>query len=112
PDVYVLIDDYDLVVTSAGNPLLPLLELLPQARNIGLHLYVTRQAGGAARASMDQFLGRAREMNLPAVLMSVPKSEGLVFGVRPQQLKPGRGTLLHRRLGTVPVQLVRCDPGR
>lgn len=111
PDVYVLIDDYDLVATSAGNPLLPLLQLLPQARNIGLHLYVTRQAGGAARASLDQFLGRAREMNLPAVVMSVPKSEGPVFGVRPQQLKPGRGTLLHRRLGTVPVQLVRCDPG-
>ncbi len=111
PDVYVLIDDYDLVATSAGNPLLPLLQLLPQARNIGLHLYVTRQAGGAARASLDQFLGRAREMNLPAVLMSTPKSEGPVFGVRPQQLNPGRGTLLHRRLGAVPVQLLRCDPG-
>ncbi|HEU0192442.1 MAG TPA: type VII secretion protein EccCa, partial [Mycobacterium sp.] len=49
PDIYLLIDDYDLVVTAAGNPLTPLLEYLPYAGDIGLHLVIARRSGGAAR---------------------------------------------------------------
>jgi hypothetical protein len=30
-----------------------------------------------------------------------------MFGIRPGPLPPGRGTLVHRRYGTVPVQLAR-----
>jgi ESX secretion system protein EccC len=109
PEIYLLVDDYDLVATSAGNPLLPLLEFLPQARSIGLHMYVTRHAGGASRAATDPLLGRMRELNFPAVLMSAPQDEVNIWGLRPRQLQPGRGVLLHRRLGATPVQLVRLD---
>ncbi len=91
----------------AGNPLLPLVEFLPQARDIGLHLYVCRRAGGASRALVDPVIGRARELASPAVVLSGPRDEGTLFGVRPSQLPAGRGTLVHRRFGTVPVQLVR-----
>ncbi|WP_277622358.1 type VII secretion protein EccCa [Streptomyces sp. CB03238] len=112
PDIYVLVDDYDLVATAAGNPLRPLLEFLPQARSVGLHLYVTRHSGGAARATGDPLLARMRELNFPGVVMSVPKDEQPFWGQRPTRRYPGRGLLLHRRLGTVPVQLARQDRPR
>ena len=38
PECFVLVDDYDLVASGPSNPLLPLLEYLPQARDVGLHL--------------------------------------------------------------------------
>ncbi|GHJ05926.1 hypothetical protein TPA0907_02930 [Micromonospora humidisoli] len=50
PELYLLVDDYDLVAGAAVNPLAPLLEYLPQARDIGLHLVLTRRIGGAGRA--------------------------------------------------------------
>ncbi|RKN10974.1 type VII secretion protein EccCa [Streptomyces radicis] len=109
PEIYLLIDDYDLVATSAGNPLRALVDFLPQARAIGLHLFITRQAGGAARAVNDPVLGRLKELNFPAVLLSVPKDEMPIWGVKSAKRAKGRGLLLHRRLGTVPAQLVRAD---
>lgn len=109
PEIYLLVDDYDLVATSAGNPLRALADYLPQARSIGLHIYLTRQAGGASRAVNDPVLGRMRELNFPGVLLSVPKDEMPIWGMKPARRKKGRGLLLHRRHGNVPVQLVRAD---
>ncbi|RKN45610.1 type VII secretion protein EccCa [Streptomyces hoynatensis] len=109
PEIYLLVDDYDLLTTSQGNPLRPLLEFLPQARAIGLHLFLTRQAGGAARAVAEPVLGRLKELNVPAVVLSVPDEEMPIWGVRPARRAKGRGVLMHRRLGTVPLQLVRAD---
>ena len=37
-DVFVVVDDYDLVATSHGSPLEPLVELMPQAVDVGLHV--------------------------------------------------------------------------
>lgn len=110
PEIFLLVDDYDLVATSAGNPLRELVEFLPQARGIGLHLYVTRQAGGASRASGDPVLNRMRELNFPGVLMSMPKEESAVWGIRSARRGRGRGLMLHRKLGNTPVQLVRQEP--
>ncbi|WP_426512635.1 type VII secretion protein EccCa [Dactylosporangium sp. McL0621] len=108
PDVYVVVDDYELV-TAGSNPLLPLLPFMAQARDIGMYPYVARRAGGAARALMDPFLGAMRELSYPAVVLSAPRDEAPMFGVRPAPLPPGRGTLVHRRYGSVPVQLARLD---
>ncbi|MDT0344220.1 FtsK/SpoIIIE domain-containing protein, partial [Streptomyces litchfieldiae] len=109
PEIYLLVDDYDLVATSRGNPLKALLDFLPQARGIGLHLFITRQAGGSSRAVVEPVLGRLKELNTPAVLLSIPKDEMPIWGIKPAQRKKGRGLLLHRRLGNVPVQLARAD---
>jgi S-DNA-T family DNA segregation ATPase FtsK/SpoIIIE len=106
--VYVLIDDYDLV-TAGSNPLLPLLPFLSQARDIGLYPYVARRAGGASRALLDPFLGSMRELGYPGVLLSAPRDEAPMFGVRPGPKPVGRGTLAHRRLGITPIQLARLD---
>jgi S-DNA-T family DNA segregation ATPase FtsK/SpoIIIE len=56
---YVLVDDYDLVAGAATNPLLPLLEFIPQARDLGLHIVLTRRVGarpGAVRQSSLEFV--------------------------------------------------------
>ncbi|MEV4356545.1 type VII secretion protein EccCa [Nonomuraea sp. NPDC049625] len=110
-DLYVIVDDYDLVATSA-NPLSVLGELLPQARDIGLHLVLARAMGGAGRSMLDPIVRRLKEMNSPAVMLSGPRDEGQLFGnVRPRQLPPGRGLYVDRRSGEKLVQTAYLDPG-
>jgi DNA segregation ATPase FtsK/SpoIIIE, S-DNA-T family len=104
-DVFVIVDDYDLVAGAAGNPLAPLVELLPYARDIGLHLILARQSGGAGRAMFDPVLQRLRELGTPGLLLSGDRDEGqLLGGARPSRQPPGRGQLVSRRLGTMLVQ--------
>jgi DNA segregation ATPase FtsK/SpoIIIE, S-DNA-T family len=102
-DLFVIVDDYDLVA-GAANPLLPLIDLLPQAREIGLHLVLARSAGGAGRAMFEPVVQRLREMGSTALLMSASKDEGPIFGVKPQTLPCGRGHLVTRRAEPVLVQ--------
>jgi S-DNA-T family DNA segregation ATPase FtsK/SpoIIIE len=105
PDLYLFVDDYDLVVTPSGNPLLPLLEVLPQSRDIGLHVVLARSTGGAARAAYEPFLQRLREMGSPGLVLSGSPDEGALLGnVTARRMPPGRGTLYHRRHGTRLVQ--------
>ena len=95
-DLYLIVDDYDLVA-GATNPLLPIMDLLPQARDIGLHVVLARSAGGAGRAMFEPVVQRLREMGTPTLLMSASKDEGQLFGVKPQALPAGRGFLVARR---------------
>ncbi len=109
PEIYLLVDDYDLVATSRSNPLAALLDHLPHARAMGLNIFLTRQAGGASRAVLDPVLSRMKELNYPVVLLSVPTDEMPIWGIKPDRRAKGRGVLLHRRLGTVLVQLAHAD---
>jgi ESX secretion system protein EccC len=102
-DLFIIVDDYDLVAGTA-NPLLPLVDLLPQAREIGLHLILARSAGGAGRAMFEPAVQRLREMGSPALVMSASKDEGPLFGVKPQSLPAGRGYLATRRAEPLLVQ--------
>jgi S-DNA-T family DNA segregation ATPase FtsK/SpoIIIE len=111
PELFLLIDDYDLVAAGAANPLLPLLEFMAQGRDIGLHIVVTRRIGGASRALFDPFLARIRDLASPGLLMSGPRDEGPLLGnVKPQLLPPGRGWLVTRREGPQLVQLAWLSP--
>jgi S-DNA-T family DNA segregation ATPase FtsK/SpoIIIE len=111
PECFVLVDDYDLVATGGVNPVLPLLEHLSQARDVGLHLILTRRAGGAGRASFEPLLQRLRELGTPGLVMSGDKDEGALVGnVRPGPQPPGRGWLVTRRHGTRLIQLAYLDP--
>ncbi|NUP46713.1 MAG: type VII secretion protein EccCa [Catenulispora sp.] len=104
-DVYVFVDDYDLVASPTANPLTPLVELLPYARDIGLHLVLARQSGGAARAMFDPVLQRLRDLNAAGLLLSGDRDEGpLIGGARPSRQPVGRGQLVTRRGGAVLVQ--------
>ncbi|GAB1694892.1 type VII secretion protein EccCa [Krasilnikovia sp. M28-CT-15] len=111
PELFVLVDDYDLVAAGPTNPLQPLLEYLPQARDVGLHLIVTRRAGGASRALYDPVIQRLRELSAPGLVMSGPADEGALLGpVKPTAMPPGRGRLLTRREGVRLVQLSHLPP--
>ncbi|MFC0037062.1 type VII secretion protein EccCa [Actinomadura rayongensis] len=109
PDLYLIIDDYDLVATS-GNPVGQLVELLPQARDIGLHVIVARAFGGAGRAMYDPVLQRIKEMGSPALMMSGNKDEGALFGnLKGHPLPQGRGYLVDRRSGTRLIQTAQYE---
>ncbi len=109
PDLFVMIDDYDLIGgASLSHPLAPLAPFLPQARDIGLRVIVTRRSGGAARAMMDPFVGRLRDLSCNALVMSGSKEEGALFGgYKAAPLPPGRGMLLSRTMHSGIIQLSR-----
>ena len=97
PEVYVVVDDYDLVATPSGNPLLPLLPLLAQAKDVGLHVVVARRTGGASRGILEPLLNRLRELGTPGLLLSGDPQEGAILGSsRSTPQPPGRGVLVRR----------------
>lgn len=111
PECFVLVDDWDLVATGGSNPVGCLLDLLPQARDVGLHLVAARRSGGAARAMYEPVLARLRELGAPGLLMSGSQDEGvLINAARPRSLPPGRAILDHRRDGMRLVQLAYAKP--
>ena len=73
PDLYLLVDDYDLLTNATfSNPIEALAEFLPQARDIGLHLIIARQARGASRAMFERVARLLYEYATPTLLMSGP----------------------------------------
>ncbi|ODR13846.1 secretion protein EccC [Mycobacterium shimoidei] len=97
PELYVVVDDYDLVTAAGGSPLSPMLEYVPHARDLGLHLVVARRASGAARAMYEPLLAELRDLGCMGLMMSASPDEGPLIGsVRPSPLPVGRGTLIAR----------------
>ncbi|MFD3738707.1 type VII secretion protein EccCa [Streptomyces sp. NPDC058629] len=113
PTVYVIIDDFDLVATSSGNPLSSLTELLPFARDVGVRFIIARNTAGASRALYDSFLQRMTELGAQGVLLSGDPMEGdILGGVRPRPMPAGRGLFVTRRRGNPLVQTGLVDGGR
>jgi S-DNA-T family DNA segregation ATPase FtsK/SpoIIIE len=111
PEIYVVIDDYDLVSGATGNPLMPLVDYIPHAKDLGLHVIVARRSGGAARAMFDPFLARLRDLGAMGLMMSASPDEGLLLGsVRPCALPPGRGTLIARGHPDQLIQVAWTEP--
>ncbi|EHR61081.1 type VII secretion protein EccC [Saccharomonospora cyanea] len=114
PELFILVDDYDLVVSQMENPFLPLLDYLPHGRDIGMHVVLARRTGGASRALFEPFLSRLRDIGTPGLLMSGDKEEGpLLGGMKPQLLPQGRAWLVSRRHTARLVQLAwlpKSDP--
>ena len=109
PEIYVIIDDYDLVATSTGNPVAALLEFIPHSKDVGLHLVIARRSGGRARTVRTGDC-RIRDMAPAGVVMSGSRDEGnLVGAVRGSEMPQGRGTYVSRSQ-TQLVQLPRMPP--
>ena len=105
PEVYVVVDDYDLVVTPSGNPLTPLLDLLAQGRDIGFHLLLARRVGGASRALFEPVLQRVKELGSPGLILSGDPDEGPLLGPhRAMPRVPGRALLVRRQHRSVLLQ--------
>ncbi|MFF8017090.1 type VII secretion protein EccCa [Streptomyces sp. NPDC007929] len=106
PTVYVVIDDYDLVATSSGNPLAGLTELLPFARDVGVRFIIARSTAGAGRAAYEAFMQRVKELGAQGVVLAGDPGEGdLLGGVRPRAMPAGRGVFVSRRRGRPLVQV-------
>ncbi|MFE9654047.1 type VII secretion protein EccCa [Micromonospora sp. NPDC006431] len=112
PELFVLVDDYDLVAGGPSNPLRALEEHLPHARDVGLHLVLARRSGGAGRTSYEPIIQRLRELSTAGLVMSGAPEEGPLVGqVKAGPLPPGRGRLVTRREGVRLVQLAHLPAG-
>ncbi len=103
PDFHVVVDDYDMVSDGRQSPLSPLLEFLPQSRELGLHLVLARRVAGMSRAAMGEpLLDRVRELGSDGLILSGDRREGVILGdQRAAQRPPGRGVLLRRQSATL-----------
>ncbi|MBO1336056.1 type VII secretion protein EccCa [Streptomyces sp. VRA16 Mangrove soil] len=106
PTVYVIIDDYDLVSTSSGNPLAGITELLPFARDVGVRFIIARSTAGAGRSGYEAFMQRMKELGAQGVVLAGDPTEGdLLGGVRPRPMPPGRGVFVSRKRGKPLIQV-------
>ncbi|WP_244931002.1 type VII secretion protein EccCa [Nocardioides sp. W7] len=110
-EVFVVVDDYDLVATQHASPVHALQPLLAQGRDTGLHLALARRTGGASRALHDPVVQSLRDLAAPGLLLSGPPEEGPLIGnLRPVPAPPGRGRLVTRERGIEVVQTAWTDP--
>ncbi|MDX3663767.1 type VII secretion protein EccCa [Streptomyces sp. ID05-26A] len=119
PQLFVVVDDYELFSSGGmgmSTPLESLLPLMAQGVHIGFHLIVARSSANGIRAMMDPVLRRLWELGTPALLFSYPKEEGKFLGeAAPRTLPPGRAQLVTRRgtkliqTGYVPVTAMPGD---
>ncbi|WP_406287069.1 type VII secretion protein EccCa [Embleya sp. NBC_00896] len=105
PELFLLVDDYDLVASSSGNPVGSIAEFLPLARDVGLHLIIARSSGGAGRALYEPVLQKLLDLGTSGLILSGNRDEGVLMGnIKPSQLPPGRGQFITRRRGTQLIQ--------
>lgn len=102
PDIYLLIDDLDLI---GEEHLRPLVSLLPHAADIGFHVAAARKFGGITRALLAPFGSALRDQLPDAIVLSGNREEGVVFGVKPTPAPPGRGTYVHAGEPSGPIQV-------
>lgn len=97
PRIVLLIDDYDIVGAGGTDPLAPLLPHLPNARDLDLHLVLTRPVAGSGRAMYEMFLQVLRDTGGSLLVMSGERSEGQIAPrVYAERMPPGRGRFLRR----------------
>jgi S-DNA-T family DNA segregation ATPase FtsK/SpoIIIE len=110
-EVFVVVDDYDLVATQQPSPVLALQPLLAQARDTGLHVVLARRSGGACRALYEPLLQTLRDLATPGLLLSGSRDEGPLLGNQwPRPAPPGRGRLVSRDGGVELVQTAWSEP--
>ncbi|MFJ3639694.1 type VII secretion protein EccCa [Streptomyces sp. NPDC090108] len=107
PELFLVVDDFDLVSNSRQSPLDPLVDFLPQARELGFHVVVARRVAGTQRRQMmEPMLSRLQEVGTGGLVLSGDPREGAILGgLRAQQRPPGRGVLVRRSAPPALVQL-------
>ena len=109
-DVVVLVDDFDLVATSSGNPLDGFTDLVPQGYDLGFHLVLSRRIGGMARALYDPLVQRLGDIGTPGIMFSGDRSEGRILNnVAPQRLPQGRALYVARGGAASQVQVALVE---
>jgi DNA segregation ATPase FtsK/SpoIIIE, S-DNA-T family len=85
--------------------------LLAQAGDLGLHVILTRRAGGASRAAYDPIIQRFTDLGTTGILLSGNPEEGALIGrVKPAASIPGRAQIVSRERGHLTAQLAYAPP--
>ncbi|WP_051799290.1 type VII secretion protein EccCb [Catenuloplanes japonicus] len=113
PEIYVVVDDYDLVGGGTQSPLAPLIEFVPHARDIGLHLVLARRTAGAGRSAVgDVLFSRVRDLGVGGLILSGDPREGPLLGTEKAAPRPaGRGALVSRGRPASLVQVALDEAG-
>jgi hypothetical protein len=110
PDLYVIVDDAELVSDGNHEPLEPLNEFIANAKDVGLHLVIARRTERAGKALGQGVLKTLADIATPGVVGDGDFLEGpLLGGVWPSSLMPGRVTSVRRARQKL-VQLAWSDP--
>ncbi|MDO5669810.1 MAG: type VII secretion protein EccCa [Corynebacterium sp.] len=111
PDIYLVIDDVDMLEGSS-NPLRPFVPFLTQAADLGLHVIVARRSTGMSRASYDPLIQGVREAGAQGLLLSGDRQEGAIWPkVYLRELPPGRAQWVDRAGRVRMVQLAYHSGG-
>jgi DNA segregation ATPase FtsK/SpoIIIE, S-DNA-T family len=107
PELFLVVDDFDMVSASRQSPLTPLVDFLPQAREVGFHVVLARRVAGVMRRQISEpMLSRLIELSADGLVLSGDPKEGAIVGdQRAQSLPPGRGVLVRRSAPKMLVQL-------
>jgi S-DNA-T family DNA segregation ATPase FtsK/SpoIIIE len=111
PHYFLFVDDYEALVTPAGNPLAPLADLIAQAKDVGFHVVLARKVAGTSRTAFEAVFQRLRETGSPGLVMNGDPQEGALLGTqRASALPAGRGYLVRRNQRTTLVQVAYAEP--
>lgn len=84
----------------------PLIPLIAQAGDVGLHLVIARRSGGASRALYEPVIQAMRDLAAPGLMLSSSPDEGALIGrIKGTPQPPGRGRIVSRELGDQVLQL-------
>ncbi|MFC4337004.1 type VII secretion protein EccCb [Salininema proteolyticum] len=105
PELFFLVDNYELAGSGRSNPFADLASLAAQGADLGLHLVIARRMSGVSRGGADPLLRQLRDLEQPTLVMSGPREEGnIVPGLRASPQPPGRGTFVTRKEGKRIIQ--------
>ncbi|MGO1472300.1 MAG: type VII secretion protein EccCa [Flaviflexus sp.] len=110
-EVFILVDDYDLVNTPSGNPVAAFQPLMAQAHDLGLHIILTRRSGGAQRALFEPVMQTMNDLAVPAMLLPGSPEDGQIIGkLKPQVANPGRAQFRSREVPREQLQIAWEPP--
>ena len=102
PDLFLLVDDCHLIADHIFQPLHP---YLPHARDVGLHIVLSRKAGAFSRALYTPLISGIMDAQPDILIYSADPADGPIAGVKTTVAAPGRAQLVRESARVGPIQV-------